>query len=212
MSRCQWSACMASVSGPKIVVNQPQDAQAQGRQQRHLRAVLALGDEQASAGGKLEANDVHGKPERVSAELPGDGAIALATLEPNSGGHCLQFRPELTPHQHRREVAYPAPEPLGEAAGSDRPIRECDVAHRLCAEPQGPEPDGLVDHPLGSRGRWWTNRFSVEPELLQVGEALLVRRGRSPVRPSGLPIRTMFGAFWRAIRQRSGAGKLNLHK
>src|SRR5215203_2025834 len=31
---------------------------------------------------------------------------------------------------------------------------------------------------------------------------------QSRVRPSGLPIRTMFGAFWRAIRQRSGAGKL----
>ena len=138
---------------------------------------MALGDEQASAGRKLEANDVHGKPERVSAELPGGGAIALATLEPNSSGHRLQFRPELTSNQHRREVADPVPEPLGEAAGNDRPIRECDVAHRLCAEPQGPEPDGLVDHALGFRGRWCTNRFSVEPELLQVGEALLVRRG-----------------------------------
>jgi hypothetical protein len=113
----------------------------------------------------------------VSAEVPGGGAIALATLEPNSSGHRLQFHPELTSHQHRREVVDPAPEPLGEAAGNDRPIRECDVAHRLCAEPQGPEPDGLVDHARGFRGRWWTNRFSVEPECLQAGEALLVRRG-----------------------------------
>src|SRR3954452_313225 len=115
--------------------------------------------------------------QRVSAELPGGGAIALATLEPDSGGHRLQFRPELTSNQHRREVADPVPEPLGEAAGNDRPIRECDVAHRLCAEPQGPEPDGLVDHARGFRGRWWANRLSVEPELLQAGEALLVRRG-----------------------------------
>ena len=30
---------------------------------------------------------------------------------------------------------------------------------------------------------------------------------QSRVRPSGLPIRTMFGAFWRAIRPRSGVGK-----
>src|SRR3954447_2286685 len=129
------------------------------------------------AGGKLEANDVHGKPERVSAELPGGGAIALATLEPNSGGHRLQFRPELTSHQHRREVADPVPEPLGEAAGNDRPIRECDVAHRLCAESQEPEPDGRVDHARGFRGRGWINRVSGEPELLQAGEALLVGRG-----------------------------------
>src|SRR4051794_19744139 len=81
---------------------------------------------QATAGGKLEANDVHGKPERVSAELSRGGAIALATLEPNSGGHRLQFRPELTSNQHRREVADPVPEPLGEAAGNDmcgRPLR-----------------------------------------------------------------------------------------
>jgi hypothetical protein len=30
---------------------------------------------------------------------------------------------------------------------------------------------------------------------------------QSPVRPSGLPIRTMLDAVWRAIRQRSGVGK-----
>src|SRR3954462_8709579 len=116
---------MASVPGPKI--REPATGRsAQGRQQRHLRAVLALGDEQASAGGKLEASNVHGKPERVSAELSRGGAIALATLEPNSGGHRLQFRPELTSNQHRREVADPVPEPLGEAAGNDmcgRPLR-----------------------------------------------------------------------------------------
>ena len=138
---------------------------------------MALGDEQASAGRKLEANDVHGKRERVSAELSRGGAIALATLEPNPGGHRLQFRPKLTSNQNRREVADPVPEPLGEAAGNDRPIRECDVAPRLCAEPQGPQPDGLVDHALRFRGRRCTNRFSVEPELLQAGEALLVGRG-----------------------------------
>ena len=135
----------------------------------------------------------------VSADVPGGGAIALATLEPNSGGHRLQFRPELTSNQHRREVADPVPEPLGEAAGDDRPIRECDVAHRLCAEPQGPEPDGLVDHALGSRGRGWTNRFSVEPERLQVGETLLVRRGSRRRRLCGV------GAGWTGAGGGDGA-------
>ena len=80
------------------------------------------------------------------------------------------------------------PEPLGEAAGNDRPIRECDVAHRLCAEPQGPEPDGRVDHALGFQGRWCTNRFSVEPEL-SAG-----RRGTPG--PSGKPQET---AVWEPV-------------
>ena len=70
---------------------------------------MALGDEQAGAGGELEASDVHGKPERVSTELSGGGPIALATLEPNSGVRRLQFRPELTSNQRRREVADPCP-------------------------------------------------------------------------------------------------------
>src|SRR4051812_34274131 len=32
-------------------------------------------------------------------------------------------------------------------------------------------------------------------------------QSQSQVRPLGLSIRTMFGGFWRAIRQRSGVGK-----
>jgi hypothetical protein len=111
----------------------------------------------------------------VSTELPRGGAIALATLEPRSGVHGFEVRPELTFDQHGREIAHPAPKPLGKATGDNGPVRERNVARRSRAEPEGPEPDGFVDHALGLRCWGCADRLGIEPKPLQARKALLVR-------------------------------------
>ena len=100
---------------------------AQRRQQRRSAVVLIVGHEEPIARRELEAGNVHGKPERVSTELPGQGAIALAALEAGPGAHCAEIRSELPSGKHGGKVADPMPEPFGEAAGDNRLVREGDV-------------------------------------------------------------------------------------
>src|SRR4051794_26117320 len=51
MSRCQWSAWVASVPGPKIVVNQPQEAARRGANMIRRRVMMMMTTETAASGG-----------------------------------------------------------------------------------------------------------------------------------------------------------------
>src|ERR1700752_3101134 len=95
MSTCMWPACAASDPGPKHRREPPACGDADGID-RGTQMLIPIGlDGQRSAIREPETRDVGRESGRVSADLTGVGAVAIAAFATWPGADGLEFDREL---------------------------------------------------------------------------------------------------------------------
>ena len=106
-------------------------------------------DRQRLAIGEFECPDVDRNAERMGAQVPVRGAVAIAALITGAGAHPFEFEREPPGNDRSRKIADEMREPLGEPAGEHRLFRQ---AHAR-ARPRGDRDRDEANRRVNDAGR-----------------------------------------------------------